>query len=818
MSANEMAFEHLVIDCPHCSGMGSRVRACSCMRTGGSLVISGKTPVSGEPFQDCLKCHGTGTLAVQCGACGSGGRVRGQMVVSAVNADTGQIASATIIPGAIEPIQFGPDHFRRHWAIPIEPVIHSLAAQIGLDPEAALRGVERYRWEPVKLGAAWDPDAEPAERMQMEARALTADMARRRRVLIGQPGRPAHTGLETRLAQLCSLAEAMRVDLVVWRHAASMGKDGRLLWSWWIGLALPGLPLPAGGPIGPTHTTLNRAVLGADPADMVDRLRRAREYDRPGGTPGHFVNSATGIARAVPGRPTALEAELERLGGEHDAAAAIWRDGTWHLTRVRIDRVQESFTPTDTGQIRRRHLAEWAFETQPPAPGWLAGPIPSRGCVVCETGTPWSTCDCVDAVLATAFAGCERCGGTGQRPTNSCRACGRTGRIHTGAVITVTDATGFTRHLNLAPARSEAPDAPALGDTAAPVSLRRLDSQWSLAGVLKKFGIDPASVVAAGGVRIVAEVLDGVAVAPVGTPMAALERAFCEQVSCSWAAGRVFWRIRTGPTRPLNSLVAIAHAFGFDIAIAARHRPPESFHSGSVIPGTRWAAAVLTPDQAVGPQNLPGSERGFAAAIDACWDHLHRALNVQRLDPLEVLNAPQQPDPPMTDVDEIESCLDGLARRFAAGEPQTIAMRFTQGLVSVTASGPESVTGERDTTTLAEAATFADVAELLRRLRARIHGASDLVAALVKPAGDAEDRLRVVRFLGPGTMVCVRYKRWALPGPEDDVSDHVRLQVPEADLDVIGDGGPHEVDRHGVDLRLPDGNQCRVRLARLDRI
>lgn len=105
----------------------------------------------------------------------------------------------------------------------------------------------------------------------------------------------------------------------------------------------------------------------------------------------------------------------------------------------------------------------------------------------------------------------------------------------------------------------------------------------------------------------------------------------------------------------------------------------------------------------------------------------------------------------------------------------TVAMRLSLRLVSVTASGPESDTGERDETALAESAAFSEVAELLLRLRVRIYGASDLVAPVVEASGDADDRLGVLRFLGPGAVVRVRHQGRVFPGGEDDVSDHVRI-------------------------------------------
>ncbi|THV40792.1 hypothetical protein [Glycomyces buryatensis] len=708
--------DRLVVECLSCSGSGRQISACSCTKTGNTLVVSESAALgSYEAFVKCRLCHGSGTVTYRCITCSGEGRARGQLVVSAVNTGTGQVASVSVIPGVITPVKVGPDDRGREWVLPLGEVLGDVAAQVGLDTKPALTGFGFYRWRPIRLAREWDPEMEAAERFRIEAEALASNERGRRQVLIAHPNQTWPADPDQRLAELCSLAAALRVDLMVWRHARATGPDGRPRFSWWVGLTLPGVPLPVGGPPSwPRHMNLRKALLRADSQDMVDRFHPGHNDDRPGGTPGRFVDDASGTGPAAPGPASQLARELEVLGGETDPAAAIWRDGAWHLTKVVVARVRETLIPIETGQVEQRHLAEWALETEPPTPTWLAAPIPSHGCATCQTGTAWSQCQCIDNRNGDAYSRCAVCGGTGERPSETCSTCGHSGRIHTGAVITVTDARSFARHINLAP-----PPAPP-GTQPTPVAahggdrtLHRLGKPWRLGGILKEFGIDPANVTIAGGPDMSSQIFDGTCTALVGADHDAQARAFCERISRGWRAGRVFWRLRRPDERGVKALAQAANAFGLDLVVGARFQAPVPAVPDSVAVGTRWSAYVLDPEERHRQETWLGADRPFAAAVGFGWEHWTRVFEYQRFAPTAVLSEPQRTDPASADLDRLEPVLDGLARRCADPEPRTVKLHLSPDRALIRLEERSNTPGERDWRVLADAATFTEaVAQL----------------------------------------------------------------------------------------------------------
>jgi len=88
--------------CARCDGMAFTLDWCRCRDGDGAFLIEDRTP-DGEPWADCEVCRGDGTVARPCRDCDQHGRRRAQLVLTVANLDTGTIASANVVPGAVEP-------------------------------------------------------------------------------------------------------------------------------------------------------------------------------------------------------------------------------------------------------------------------------------------------------------------------------------------------------------------------------------------------------------------------------------------------------------------------------------------------------------------------------------------------------------------------------------------------------------------------------------------------------------------------------------------------------------------------------------------
>ncbi len=158
------------------------------------------------------------------------------------NLDTGQVASASVASGAVEPVPTPGGG----WWLPFRPIVTDLAAQAGVaagtlhDPDFPDEP-GRLPLAGVTLPRQWRPDLPTGERHQLEAAAIAARIDVPWLVLLGRSTEPEPPDHPRLLGRLCALADQLHVDLVV--EARTNATDTGL--SWDIRLELPGGGVPA---------------------------------------------------------------------------------------------------------------------------------------------------------------------------------------------------------------------------------------------------------------------------------------------------------------------------------------------------------------------------------------------------------------------------------------------------------------------------------------------------------------------------------------------------------------------------------------------
>ncbi len=163
-----------VVDCSVCAGVTFTVDTCRCIETGDAFIIEGERTPRGA-YRDCLVCHGTGSVAQGCRGCGETGKRRAQVVLSMVNLDTGRVASASIVPGVLEPEPW-PEGVG--WHLPVVPLIHQLAASVGAGSWRDLVDPGRPLVGPIiHLPHTWRPNLPESNRRALEAKALAGESA-----------------------------------------------------------------------------------------------------------------------------------------------------------------------------------------------------------------------------------------------------------------------------------------------------------------------------------------------------------------------------------------------------------------------------------------------------------------------------------------------------------------------------------------------------------------------------------------------------------------------------------------------------------------
>jgi hypothetical protein len=329
-------------------------------------------------------------------------------VLTVADLDTGAVASADIVPGAVEPVPdpAGADR----WHLDLLPVLRGLAGKVGVaDPRLLGSPHEPVTRVTVALPRGWRPELPAAERWALVADGIAAWSNTPWWVHTGhsRPVPPVDPGAA--LARLCRLAELLLLDLVV-----EARRVGGVL-GWHVRYELPGGGVPDVVP--GSSPDLPTAVTVTGPADALRDLAW-RGRDAPARYP---------CAPAAP--PVAPQVDVGHLERgilarctDDAGAQAVWRDGRWWHVGLRAGPPREIVYERETGQVLRHVTTGLVRAEQPPDPSWWGPPVPGVGCPSCPAESPVA------------------------RP--SCRTCGDTRRLHDGAVVTVTDLDERAVHLS----------------------------------------------------------------------------------------------------------------------------------------------------------------------------------------------------------------------------------------------------------------------------------------------------------------------------------------------------------------------------------
>lgn len=645
----------LVLTCLACAGLTFTLDPCRCTRHGDRFLVDGDPEPErrGEAYRDCQLCHGVGTVASACHECDQRGRRRAQLVLTVVNADTGAVASANIVPGAITPRSvYG------RWVLPLTPVITELAAAVSATALTELTCGDRpLGEEDLILPRQWRPDLPAEQRDALVAEAIADHGHDSWRVFQGRLSAPPPVDPHTRLAQLCRLADQLHLDLVVEARHATWGGL-----TWDVRFDLPGAPVPTRArvrgddlPAAVAATTVADAFEGFEPRN----LRVPAYHLRPGARPPEHPE---------PVDLDQVERRVLRDADDLPGAQAIWRNGRWWHTTLRIGRIAETLHEEPTGQVTRRLTTILVRGWEPPAPDWRGAPIPYADCPDCVPGSRLRACRCrlggrpVDP-------DCDACGGTGVRPEYlTCFTCGDSRRVYRGAVVTVTDLSGGVVHENWSTAPVTAP----LVDTqpnGKPVV--QLPERYRLARLATRLGQDPADLTDLDlGQQVAQDLRDGIVTLdhPGDDPLAAQ----LAHLTRGRPGGRLLLAARPAPAPPLTELVRIAHGLHLAVAITVQDHGPDAAYPLRVH-GTSWAVEVISADPDAPFTSLP-TQRSLAAAVATCVEYLELAI-VRAVpgDPYQPVPVPQTPAPGPAPVADPGPLVARLGRHHA-GTPVTVRL------------------------------------------------------------------------------------------------------------------------------------------------
>nr|MDT0659254.1 hypothetical protein [Micromonospora sp. DSM 115978] len=562
-------------------------------------------------------------------------RPRAQLVISVANPGTGQVASANLVPGALEPVRSPSGR----WRLPVGALIVDLAAQAGVaattltEPDQPHKTIEPIAYD-LSLPADWHPDQPTAHRHELEARVLARGAGRSWIVLIGDPRPPVPPDPARLLRRLCDLADQLRVDLVIDVRPAPT-RSGL---AWDIHLAHPGSPPPTLGyqlfddlRAAVAGTTIDQAAIGLDQPDPW--------------TPAHYLapayvadpHPAGGVRH--PGPPPdldQLEQRIVRTCRTAAGAQAIWRDRHWWHTALRP---AHDATPAAPGA----HPTAVRRGVEPPAPRHQGDPIPTSPCLRCDTT------------------------GTGD-DRHTCPRCRGTGRLQHGAVLTVTDLRGRYLHLNWRPDDREPPPAiVASYGGAAPVL--RLPAHYRVGPWATTFGVRPHDLTSLDGAHVIGQHLrDGIIELP--DPTADPIRAYLTRAATGLPAGRLIVRANDWPGPGLADLARLA--LGLDLAIevtAVDHR----LDAGDPrrVQGVTWAVTLVDPDTPIARR--PDAHRhSVPEAVAYCLRYLGAVIVAAvPTDPDRPIPIPQHPKPitgHLADLLDTANLTDPV-RRLAARHP-----------------------------------------------------------------------------------------------------------------------------------------------------
>ncbi|MDG4833597.1 hypothetical protein O7627_30450 [Solwaraspora sp. WMMD1047] len=605
-----MADAYTVI-CGWCAGLTWRQRTCDC-RDGQLAAVTGR-PGTAKPLRDlrgpwvgCRDCRGTGIITVPCHDCERRGRRRAQVVLTVGNLDTGQVASANLVPGSLD-LAPTPDG---RWWLPLRPIVADLAGRAGVapaslyDPDFPERpgGLDR---DGITLPPDWRPDLPEARRHELEGAALAEQASLRWLVLLGHTTAPGPADHLKLLGRLCALADQLRVDLVVEARRDPVRAEP----SWDIRYELPGSPVPE------LPRRRLRDLLTAVATVNPVRAAAALAHADPA-APAHYFASddPANLPRSVGvnGYPAAHDLDqLERriLRDAHDSVGgqAIWRDRTWwHVTlRSAPDVASAPHRPVPL-------VRGW----EPPAPAYQGDPIPSSDCPHCPPPEP----------------------GAG-RP--HCPYCGGTRIVRHGSTLTVTDLHARCVHVNLRPDDGAGAAVAASYGTGAPVL--RLPAHLRLGAHASTFAVRPEDLTSVDGELVLDWFLrEGIVhhTDPDADPVAL----YLARATAGVPGARLFVRANDWAGPSLDDLARLVLGLGLALDVTAvDHR----LNAGNphLVQGVSWSVRVVHPSAPLTADEFP-VHNGLPEAVAHCLRYLGGALrSTLPTDPTHPIPVPGAPPP-----------------------------------------------------------------------------------------------------------------------------------------------------------------------------
>ncbi|MEQ4306249.1 hypothetical protein ABNF97_33530 [Plantactinospora sp. B6F1] len=659
-----------VVVCRSCDGLAFTLDPCRCTYGGDRFLVTVQDRPVGEAYRDCRDCQGVGTLARPCHDCRQTGRRRAQLVLTMANLDTGAVASANVVPGVVEPVPWDGDG-GGSWHLPLAPLLQELAVLVGAGSWRDVRAPGDPDGPLVLLPRAWRPEQPASTRRALEAEAIAGESLDGWRLYLGHTTVVPARDPAASLGRWCRLADLLCLDLVV--EARRMVATDALTWA--IRFEMPGGPVPA-----ETYGYADDLTTAITTTTDLDAFYGLEER-------GRTVPAYQPAIRHPPpdARPTVDLDQLERriladctdlaTGNPHPGAQAVWRDGRWWHTALRIDGTTETLTEWTTGQIHCRRTPSLRRGWQPPAPSWQGPPIGYVDCPDCDPHSRLRACDCR---LGTnrIDPDCPRCAGSGRSPSLlRCYTCWGSHRLHSEVTVTITDLASRVVQLGwrtgptgwqtgehtwrddptgegdgpAGPAGEEHwragqhVPAPHIANHPGGKPLHQLPDQFRLAGWADHFGVRPEDLVELdGGGSLDHGLRDGIVTLdrPDADPLTEYLR---------WAArgrpgARLFLLARRPDVPPLADLVRLVLGLHLTITITLT----DHIHNAGdprYTQGESWDVTINRPDRPPAPANPP-THASPEAATTFCLDYLELAIaNNIPTNPDQPIPVPQNPTP-----------------------------------------------------------------------------------------------------------------------------------------------------------------------------
>lgn len=588
----------------------------------------------------CEFCGETEAVTNACRHHDQHGRRRAQIVLTVANLDTGQAASANIVPGAVEPVRSPAGR----WLLPLGPILTDLATQAGVAPDTLYdpgrpSQAARIDTEEVLLPWDWRPDLPAGQRHALEAVALAGKLTMTWHVLLGCADAPAPPDHNRLLDRLCAVADELRLDLVIEARSASF----RTGLTWDIRFEVPN----SGVPLRPQQTCVDLPAAVA--ATSIEQAVTGLDQARPD-TPAHYFELAYnthtmfGGARLISAQDVdLLERRITRDCVGTLGAQAIWRDRHWWHTTLQPDQPAERLQQRETGQADGRITPLLRRGWEPPAPEDQGEAIPTTPCGGCRaTGT----------------------GGDGRL----CPHCQGDGRLHHGAVLTISDLNGRFIHLNWRPDDAELPTT-LVATRATGVSVLQLPEHYQVRLWADTLDVRPEDLTSLHGERTIGQYLRH-GVVHLAEPSTDPVRTYVTKAAAGRPGARILLRANDWSGPCLADLARLVLGLGLGIEVTViNHRLNAS--DPHLAHGIHWGVSIVDPDTPIG-QHADANQHSVGEAVAYCLRHFSGAVRGTVSPDLDrPIRIPQQPKPVTHDLLDLPNA-PGITvpiRRLAAGYP-----------------------------------------------------------------------------------------------------------------------------------------------------